>query len=137
MCVCARVVTILLPLPFLPQSSHLPPPFPPSLPSLVGYIGEFEIVDDHRGGKIVIDLIGRINKVGVLSPRFDVKYGEYENWVNNVLPSRQVRSLLVYLIAGNLCICCCCCFSRKPCLLFLLFISLVSLSLCVYMLRVN
>ena len=36
-------------------------------------------------------LIGRINKVGVLSPRFDVKYGEYENWVNNVLPSRQVR----------------------------------------------
>ena len=40
----------------------------------------------------MIDLIGRINKVGVLSPRFDVKYGEYENWVNNVLPSRQVCS---------------------------------------------
>jgi len=38
----------------------------------------------------VVDLIGRINKVGVLSPRFDLKYGEYENWVNNVLPSRQV-----------------------------------------------
>lgn len=36
-------------------------------------------------------LIGRINKVGVLSPRFDVKVSEYENWVNNVLPSRQVR----------------------------------------------
>lgn len=49
-------------------------------------------MDDHRGGKIVVDLIGRINKVGVLSPRFDVKYGEYENWVNNVLPSRQVSN---------------------------------------------
>ena len=39
-------------------------------------------------------LIGRINKVGVLSPRFDVKKDEYENWVNNVLPSRQVRQTL-------------------------------------------
>ena len=28
-----------------------------------GYINEFEIVDDHRAGKIVINLIGRVNKV--------------------------------------------------------------------------
>ena len=28
-----------------------------------GYIGEFEIVDDHRNGKIVVNLTGRLNKV--------------------------------------------------------------------------
>ena len=28
-----------------------------------GYIGEFEIIDDHRAGKIVVNLNGRINKV--------------------------------------------------------------------------
>lgn len=28
-----------------------------------GYIGEFEIVDDHRSGKIVVNLTGRLNKV--------------------------------------------------------------------------
>ena len=28
-----------------------------------GYIGEFEIVDDHRAGKIVVQLTGRLNKV--------------------------------------------------------------------------
>ena len=38
-----------------------------------GYIGEFEVVDDHRSGKIVVELIGRINKCGVISPRFDVE----------------------------------------------------------------
>ena len=38
-----------------------------------GYIGEFEILDDHRAGKIVIQLLGRINKCGAISPRFDVK----------------------------------------------------------------
>ena len=27
------------------------------------YIGEFEIIDDHRAGKIVVNLLGRINKV--------------------------------------------------------------------------
>lgn len=35
-----------------------------------GYIGEFEIVDDHRSKKIVVDLLGRINKCGVISPRY-------------------------------------------------------------------
>ncbi len=31
--------------------------------SFQGYIGEFEIIDDHRSGKIVVNLNGRINKV--------------------------------------------------------------------------
>lgn len=31
--------------------------------SCSGYIGEFEIIDDHRAGKIVVNLTGRLNKV--------------------------------------------------------------------------
>merc|ERR1711863_68546 len=54
-----------------------------------GYIGEFEVVDDHRGGKIVVNLTGRLNKVGVISPRFDVGVKDIEKWTNNLLPSRQ------------------------------------------------
>ncbi len=30
------------------------------------------MIDDHRGGKIVIQLNGRLNKTGVISPRFNV-----------------------------------------------------------------
>jgi len=37
-----------------------------------GYIGEFEVIDDHRSNKIVVELIGRINKCGVISPRYDI-----------------------------------------------------------------
>ncbi|XP_024003951.1 40S ribosomal protein S15a-3 [Eutrema salsugineum] len=33
-----------------------------------GYIAEFEYVDDHRSGKIVVELHGRLNKCGVISP---------------------------------------------------------------------
>ena len=38
----------------------------------LGYVGEFEIVDDKRSKKIVLDLLGRLNKCGVYSPRFDI-----------------------------------------------------------------
>lgn len=31
-----------------------------------GYINEFEYIDDHRSGKIVVELNGRINKCGVI-----------------------------------------------------------------------
>jgi small subunit ribosomal protein S15Ae len=54
-----------------------------------GYIGEFEIVDDHRSGKIVVNLLGRLNKCAVISPRFDVAIGDVEKWTYNLLPSRQ------------------------------------------------
>ena len=33
----------------------------------------FEIVDDRRAGKVVVNLTGRLNECGVISPRFDVQ----------------------------------------------------------------
>ena len=67
-----------------------------------GYIGEFEIIDDHRSQKIVVELIGRINKAGVISPRYDVCLNEYEKWTSNVLPSRQFGILLITTTFGIL-----------------------------------
>jgi small subunit ribosomal protein S15Ae len=65
-----------------------------------GYIGEFEIIDDHRSGKIVIQLIGRLNKCGVISPRFNIQGTEIEKWVNNLLPSRQFGFIVLTTSAG-------------------------------------
>mmetsp|Transcript_24645 Transcript_24645/g.38032 ORF Transcript_24645/g.38032 Transcript_24645/m.38032 type:complete len:131 (+) Transcript_24645:192-584(+) len=67
-----------------------------------GYIGEFEIVDDHRSNKIVIELTGRLNKCGVISPRFDVAYDEIEQWIVNLLPSRQFGHVLLSTTYGIL-----------------------------------
>ena len=53
------------------------------------------VCDDHRAGKIVVDLIGRVNKCGVISPRFDVGSGELEQWVVNLLPARQFGHILL------------------------------------------
>jgi len=54
-----------------------------------GYIGEFEVIDDQRNGKIVVDLNGRLNKCGVISPRFDLKLKNFEKFIYQILPSRQ------------------------------------------------
>lgn len=65
-----------------------------------GYIGEFTIVDDHRNNKIVVELTGRLNKCGVISPRFDVRQDEIEKWVVNLLPSRQFGHVLLTTTYG-------------------------------------
>lgn len=65
-----------------------------------GYIGEFEVVDDHRSGKIVVNLTGRLNKCGVISPRFDVQIKDLEKYTSNLLPSRQFGYIVLTTSGG-------------------------------------
>lgn len=60
-----------------------------------GYINEFTIIDDQRGNKIVVDLNGRLNKCGVISPRFDLKLKNFEKFCNAILPSRQFGHIVL------------------------------------------
>ncbi|XP_037376873.1 40S ribosomal protein S15a-like [Talpa occidentalis] len=64
------------------------------------YIGEFEITDDHRAGKIVVNLTVRLNKCAVISPRFDVQFKDLEKWQNNLLPSRHCGFIVLTTSAG-------------------------------------
>merc|ERR1712138_217290 len=66
-----------------------------------GYIGEFEIVDDHRAQKIVVELNGRLNKCGVISPRFDFQAKDTEKWISNLLPSRQFGHIVLTTSQGS------------------------------------
>ena len=59
-----------------------------------------QIVDDHRSGKIVVNLVGRINKCGVVSPRFDIPVGDIERWIGNLLPSRQFGHIVLTTSLG-------------------------------------
>jgi hypothetical protein len=100
----AQQATFPLPSPVLPAHPR-PPPLsrPSSLPAFpppAGYIGEFEIVDDHRSGKIVVQLIGRLNKCGVVSPRFDLKVQDIEKQIINLLPSRQFGHIVLTTSSG-------------------------------------
>merc|ERR1711916_172099 len=65
-----------------------------------GYIGEFELVDDHRAGKIVVNLNGRLNKCGAICPRFDCDVDSFEKWVRTILPSRQFGYIVLTTSLG-------------------------------------
>ena len=67
-----------------------------------GYIGEFEFVDDGRAGKYRIQLLGRVNKCGVIKPRYAMKVAEIEDWEERYLPSRDVGVLIVSTPKGVL-----------------------------------
>lgn len=68
-----------------------------------GYIGEFEYIDDGRWGKIAVQLLGRINKVGAIKPRWPVKYRELvemPQWLQKYLPSRDIGILIISTSKG-------------------------------------
>lgn len=65
-----------------------------------GYVGEVEYVDDGRGGKYVVQLLGRINDIGAIRPRFPVKWREIPQWEQKFLPARQIGILVVSTNSG-------------------------------------
>jgi small subunit ribosomal protein S8 len=60
-----------------------------------GYVGEFEYVDDGRAGKFRVQLLGRINKCGVIKPQYPVKYSEIDKWESEFLPSKDFGILVI------------------------------------------
>jgi len=68
-----------------------------------GYIGEFEYIDDGRWGKIRVRLLGRINKAGVIKPRYSVSYRDLlrmPEWLRKYLPSRDIGILILSTSQG-------------------------------------
>ncbi|KAJ7880341.1 ribosomal protein S8 [Mycena olivaceomarginata] len=53
-------------------------------------------------GKIVIQLNGRLNKTGVISPRFNVQHSQIESWVNLLLPARGFGIIILTTSSGIL-----------------------------------
>ncbi|MCH7876758.1 MAG: 30S ribosomal protein S8 [Thaumarchaeota archaeon] len=60
-----------------------------------GYVGEFEHINDNRGGKFKINLLAKITKCGAISPRFKVKKDEFNSWEQQYLPAYNRGMLLV------------------------------------------
>ena len=45
-----------------------------------GYIGDFEHIDDKRGGKFKIKLLAKISKCGAITPRKKKEFGRGSRW---------------------------------------------------------
>ncbi len=61
----------------------------------MGYIGEFEFVDDGKAGVYDVTLAGKINKCGAIKPRYSVGTDNFERWEKQFLPAKNFGALIV------------------------------------------
>jgi len=64
------------------------------------YIGDFEFMDDGKGGSFRVQLLGKVNDCNSIRPRFYVKKGEYEKYEKRLLPSIGFGFLIVSTTKG-------------------------------------
>lgn len=60
-----------------------------------GYVGEIKEVSDSKGNMMTVNLLGRINKCGVIKPHFSVKKDGFIKFERRYLPSRNMGVLVV------------------------------------------
>ena len=64
------------------------------------FIGEFEQIDDGRAGKFRVQLLAKINKCGIITPRYSVNKDGYLGWERQYLPAYSMGILLVSTSKG-------------------------------------
>lgn len=66
------------------------------------YLGSFDETKDDQGGLLKVNLLGSINKCGVIKPRFSSKYTEFEKWEKRYLPAKDFGLIIVSTPQGIL-----------------------------------
>jgi len=64
------------------------------------YIGEIKYIENDKGGIFNVTLLGKINKVSVITPRFSVKQEGFEKFEKRFLPAQDFGLLVVSTSQG-------------------------------------
>lgn len=64
------------------------------------YLGEFKELEDGKGKLLNIQLIGNINKIGVIKPRFNLKKDDFEKFEKRYLPAKDFGIIIVSTSKG-------------------------------------
>ena len=59
------------------------------------YIKDYKVVETTKGDFLDIELLGNINKCGVIKPRFAVKKDNFERFEKRYLPARDFGIIIV------------------------------------------
>lgn len=60
-----------------------------------GYLGAFNELEDVKGNSLTIDLLGRINDVGVIKPQFQVSVDQFERYEQRFLPAKGFGIIII------------------------------------------
>ncbi|MBN1646363.1 30S ribosomal protein S8 [Candidatus Woesearchaeota archaeon] len=60
-----------------------------------GYIGSYEEIKDSKGDALVVNLLGVINKTGVIRPNFQIGVDKIEYFEKRYLPARETGIMII------------------------------------------
>ena len=60
-----------------------------------GYIAAFTETPDKKGASLTITLCGRLNKTGVITPKFNVKTEDFVQFEKRYLPAKDFGALIL------------------------------------------
>jgi small subunit ribosomal protein S8 len=60
-----------------------------------GFLGSHEQIEDGKANQLKINLLGSLNKCGVIKPRFRIKAKDYEKFEKRFLPAMGFGILIV------------------------------------------
>ncbi|MBD3318604.1 30S ribosomal protein S8 [Candidatus Woesearchaeota archaeon] len=66
------------------------------------YVGSTEPVTQSRGGVVKINLLGSVNKCGVIKPRWAVKVDDFEKYEKRYLPAKGMGIIILSTSQGLL-----------------------------------
>lgn len=64
------------------------------------YLGEYKIIESRQGESIELTLINKINKCGVIKPRYPLKQEDFEKFEKRYLPAKDFGILIVSTSQG-------------------------------------
>jgi len=64
------------------------------------YIGDYQIIESRQGESIKLNLINKINKCGVIKPRYPLKNEDYEKFEKRYLPAKNFGMLIISTSQG-------------------------------------
>jgi len=59
------------------------------------YLGAFEEIADGKGNFLKVNLLGNLNKCGVIKPRFSTKKNAFEKWEKRYLPAKDFGIIII------------------------------------------
>jgi small subunit ribosomal protein S8 len=65
-----------------------------------GYIKDVKYIKDGKGGKVKIELEGKINDCKVIKPRHSIKKDEYVKWEKRFLPAVGIGIIIISTTKG-------------------------------------
>ena len=66
------------------------------------YVGDYEIVEENGHGKVIVQLLGNINKCHAIKPRYPVKVEEFESYERRFLPAKDFGIVIISTNKGLL-----------------------------------